>query len=118
MGGRFPVGNAVQGANGTQRGRRHMPHPAHRVPDIYVSEDEAETILPIRVPDTHVSEDGLLGNYGLQRAWTSGRVGVQEPGPWGATALPVLMMLAGNEFHAVFFFASAHGYVSAYSNCA
>ena len=91
----FPGGERCPRANGTQRGRLHMPHPAHGVPDTHVSEDEAEAILPTRVPDTHVSEDGLLGNYGLQRAWTSGRVGVQEPGPWGATALPVLMMLAG-----------------------
>ena len=72
-------------------------------PDTHVSEDEAETILPIRVPDTHVSEDGLLGNYGLQRAWTPGREGVREPGPWGATALPLFLVLGfvGADYFAV-----------------
>ena len=38
-----------------------------------------------------------LGNHVLQRAWVAGREATQEPGLWGAAALPGFLVADGKE---------------------
>ena len=47
-----------------------------------------------------------LDNYGLQRAWVTGREATQEPGPWEATALPGFLVTDGTEAFDIYYYAS------------
>ena len=57
-----------------------------------------------------------LGNHVLQRAWVAGREAIQEPGLWGATALPGFLVSGGGEAFTLFLYVLDPRYVLGYAS--